>query len=100
MEAILIEDAYAKKCIATYLGYSADTHMQQIKYLADRRLRQLGYTPLFNVENPIPWLDEQVNIKKEKNFFEQKVTEYQSIGLLDFESNYNPQDISNWNKMS
>ncbi len=96
-EAVMIEQAYAEKCIKTYLGYSAQTHIQQAKYLADRRLKQLGYQPMFNVENSIPWLDEQVNIKKEKNFFEQKVIEYQSVGMLDFDETPNIQDISNWN---
>jgi ribonucleoside-diphosphate reductase beta chain len=64
------------------LGYNADMHKGQTRYLGNRRLKQLGYNPIDDAPNPVPWLDEQVNINKEKNFFETKVTEYQSGGAL------------------
>lgn len=67
------------------LGYNADMHKAQIRYLGNRRLKQLGYNPIDDAPNPVPWLDEQVNINKEKNFFETKVTEYQSGSALEWE---------------
>ena len=67
------------------LGYSADVHKVQMRYLGNRRLKQLGYKPIDDSPNPVPWLDEQVNINKEKNFFETKVIEYQSGSALDWE---------------
>ncbi|VAW54932.1 Ribonucleotide reductase of class Ia (aerobic), beta subunit, partial [hydrothermal vent metagenome] len=55
-------------------------------YLGNRRLKQLGYKTIGDTPNSVPWLDEQVNIKKEKNFFETKVTEYQSGSALEWEA--------------
>ena len=67
------------------LGYNADIHKAQMRYLGNRRLKQLGYNTIGDTPNPVPWLDEQVNIKKEKNFFETKVTEYQSGSALEWD---------------
>jgi ribonucleoside-diphosphate reductase beta chain len=67
------------------LGYSADVHKAQCRFLGNRRLKQLGYDAIDDAPNPVPWLDEQINIKKEKNFFETKVTEYQSGSALEWE---------------
>ena len=67
------------------LGYSADVHKAQMRFLGNRRLKQLGYNTIGDTPNPVPWLDEQVNIKKEKNFFETKVTEYQSGSALEWD---------------
>lgn len=86
---------WAKRCIPTVLGYSADLHVQHSKYLADRRLKSLGYDPLFRAQPALTWLDEQVSIKKERNFFEQRVIEYQAAGDLQFENN-NMTDVVNW----
>lgn len=68
------------------LGYSAEDHVAQFRYIANRRARQLG------VEEPFPgavctlsWLDEQANIRKEKNFFETRVTEYQTGSVLSWD---------------
>lgn len=94
-EALYAEARYANKIIPPVLGYNADVHIEQSEFLANRRLKALGYKILFNAENTLPWLDEMVNIKKEKNFFENRVTEYQVGGSLAFgESNID--DITNW----
>jgi len=63
------------------LGYTIEQHMQNYKFLSNRRCRQLGISePYPDVrETGTPWLDEQANLRKEKNFFETTVTEY-SIG--------------------
>ncbi|MBW4036012.1 MAG: ribonucleotide-diphosphate reductase subunit beta, partial [Proteobacteria bacterium] len=48
-----------------------------IRFIADRRLQQLGLNPLFHVEkNPLPWLDEMLNAVEHANFFENRATEY------------------------
>lgn len=68
------------------LGYNAELHMQQYRYIASRRARQVGLEdPYPGSQNVLPWLDEQANIKKEKNFFETRVTEYQTGGGLSWD---------------
>jgi ribonucleoside-diphosphate reductase beta chain len=48
-----------------------------IRYVADRRLQQLGLEPLYNLsENPLPWMDEMMNGMEHTNFFENRSTEY------------------------
>ena len=67
------------------LGYNAEMHIEQYKYIVNRRCRQIGIAePYKNAENVISWLDEQVNLKKEKNFFESRVTEYKTNADLDW----------------
>jgi ribonucleoside-diphosphate reductase beta chain len=89
-------DAWADECIPTVLGYSSEMHRQHARFLADKRLRALGYEPLFHAEPALPWLDEQVSLKKEKNFFETRVTEYQSGRGLDFGDSSSMDDLMNW----
>ncbi|HRG55180.1 MAG TPA: hypothetical protein PLG56_04015, partial [Lacunisphaera sp.] len=51
--------------------------------IADRRLEGCGLTPLNpGTKNPLPWLAEMMDIKKEQNFFEGRVTEYQKSSAL------------------
>lgn len=84
------DEAYeAEKAYTSYilrdpiLGYSAETHLAQFKYIANRRANQLGLSdPFPGAESALPWLDEQANLRKEKNFFETRVTEYQTGGAL------------------
>ena len=65
------------------LGYSAQDHQEQFRFIANRRARQLGLDePFPGAQNALPWLDEQSNMRKEKNFFETRVTEYQTGGAL------------------
>lgn len=64
------------------LGYNAENHIEQFRYIANRRAKQLGLeAPFPGAQCALPWLDEQANIRKEKNFFETTVTEYQQGGL-------------------
>jgi ribonucleoside-diphosphate reductase beta chain len=68
------------------LGYSAAMHCEQFRFVANRRARQLGLEePFPGAQNALPWLDEQANLRKEKNFFETRVTEYQAGGSLSWE---------------
>jgi ribonucleoside-diphosphate reductase beta chain len=83
-EALNAEFAYADRILPNILGYNSALHKGQAMYLANRRLKQLGYAPLYETAPiTLTWLDEQVNIKKEKNFFETRVTEYRSAASLE-----------------
>lgn len=86
-EAEAAESAYAGYLFQEpMLGYSADLHREQFRFIANRRARQLGLEePFPGATNVVPWLDEQVNLRKEKNFFETRVTEYQTGGALNWE---------------
>ena len=67
------------------LGYNAEDHIAQFRFIANRRAKKLGQeTPFPGAKNALPWLDEQANLKKEKNFFETRVTEYQTGGALNW----------------
>jgi ribonucleoside-diphosphate reductase beta chain len=58
-------------------GLTAQEVRQYIRYIADRRLTQLGLNPLFHIaRNPLPWLDEMLNAVEHTNFFENRATEY------------------------
>ena len=58
-------------------GMEADEVKQYIRYIADRRLTQLGLPLLYNIEkNPLPWMDEMLNAVEHTNFFEGRATEY------------------------
>jgi len=58
-------------------GLSADEIKSYIRYIADRRLLQLGLQPIYRIEkNPLPWLDAMLNAVEHTNFFENRATEY------------------------
>lgn len=67
------------------LGYSKEVHHGQFRFILNRRAKQLKLDePFPGQEEMLPWLSEQANMKKEKNFFETKVTEYQTGSGLDW----------------
>ena len=87
-EAYEAEKAYTQYILRDpILGYSAETHLGQFQYIANRRAKQLGLDeePFPSAEETLPWLDEQANLRKEKNFFETRVTEYQTGGALSWD---------------
>ncbi len=58
-------------------GLDAAQTKEYIRFIADRRLQQLGLEPMYNIEkNPLPWLDEMLNAVEHTNFFENRATEY------------------------
>ena len=64
------------------LGLTPKIIRQYIEYLADRRLKAVNYPILYNTQNPIKWVDEQVNFNSQRtNFFESKVRNYVKGGL-------------------
>lgn len=65
------------------LGMNAPLMEEYLKFIANRRLGQLGLPALFEgVSNPFPWMSEMIDLTKEKNFFETRVTDYQVGGTL------------------
>ncbi len=68
------------------LGLSAQSCEQYLRLITDRRCQQLGLRPLFGSgDNPFPWMSEVIDLQKEKNFFETRVTEYQTGGGLSWD---------------
>jgi ribonucleoside-diphosphate reductase beta chain len=65
-------------------GLNADGFKQYIEHIADRRLARVGIDPIYGSSNPFPWMSEAVDLAKEKNFFETRVTEYKTGGTLDW----------------
>lgn len=84
--AVELEIAYARDCLPRgILGLNADAVAQYVQYTADRRLERIGLDKAYDVENPFPWMSEIIDLRKEKNFFETRVTEYQSGGSLSWD---------------
>ena len=68
------------------LGLNAPMFKEYLRFIANRRCRQIGLDALFQgANNPFPWMSEMIDLKKEKNFFETRVTEYQTGGALNWE---------------
>lgn len=86
-EAEAAEQGYADYILRSpILGYNAKDHIEQFRFIANRRARQLHLEePFPGASNTLSWLDEQANMRKEKNFFETRVTEYQSGGALNWD---------------
>ncbi|WP_075187432.1 ribonucleotide-diphosphate reductase subunit beta [Teredinibacter haidensis] len=84
LEAEACETEYAHYILRDpILGYSAEEHIEQFRFIANRRAKQLNHAePFPGAGNTLTWLDEQANLRKEKNFFETRVTEYQAGGAL------------------
>jgi len=67
------------------LGLNAPMFKEYLRFVANRRAQQIGLDPLFpGATNPFPWMSEMVDLKKEKNFFETRVIEYQTGGALNW----------------
>jgi ribonucleoside-diphosphate reductase beta chain len=68
------------------LGLNAEMFKEYLHFIANRRCAQIGLSPLFpGAANPFPWMSEIMDLKKEKNFFETRVTEYQTGGALSWD---------------
>jgi len=81
-----LEHAYARDCLPKgILGLNSDAIYQYVRYIADRRLERINLPRQYNAANPFPWMSEVIDLKKEKNFFETRVTEYQTGGVLNWE---------------
>jgi ribonucleoside-diphosphate reductase beta chain len=83
-EAVTLEKAFIRDCLPIAgVGLSSEEFESYIDYVADRRLEGVGLDALNpGIGNPLPWLAELMDIKKEQNFFEGRVTEYQKASSL------------------
>lgn len=82
--AVDLEIQYAKDVLPTgILGLNSDMFIDYMQFIANRRLSAVGLPFEYeNASNPFPWLSETIDLSKQKNFFETKVTEYQNAGAL------------------
>lgn len=81
--AVELEIAYAQDCLPTgILGLTSSMFREYVQYIADRRLERIGLKVIYRSKNPFPWMSETMDLGKEKNFFETRVTEYQSASSL------------------
>ncbi|TXL68795.1 ribonucleotide-diphosphate reductase subunit beta [Zeimonas arvi] len=87
MRAVELEYAYAEDTMPRgVLGLNASMFKGYLRFIANRRAQQIGLDPLFpQEENPFPWMSEMIDLKKERNFFETRVIEYQTGGALSWE---------------
>ncbi|MCY3974493.1 MAG: ribonucleotide-diphosphate reductase subunit beta [Simkaniaceae bacterium] len=81
--AVELEVRYAEDCLPKgVLGLTAPMFREYTQYIADRRLERIGLPARYRSRNPFPWISETIDLEKEKNFFETRVTEYQSSSSL------------------
>jgi len=87
LKAVELEYRYAEDTMPRgVLGLNASMFKGYLRYIANRRATQIGLEELFpNEENPFPWMSEMIDLKKERNFFETRVIEYQSGGALSWD---------------
>jgi ribonucleoside-diphosphate reductase beta chain len=87
LKAVDLEYRYAEDTMPRgVLGLNASMFKGYLRYIANRRATQIGLEELFpNEENPFPWMSEMIDLKKERNFFETRVIEYQSGGALSWD---------------
>ena len=83
--AVLLEHKYVEECFPNgILGLNTNLLKEYVQYIADRRFERLRLPKQYGSENPFPWMSEVIDLKKEKNFFETRVTEYQTGGALEW----------------
>jgi ribonucleoside-diphosphate reductase beta chain len=85
-EAVELEIAYAQDCLPQgVLGLNAEAFRSYVQHIADRRLERIGLPVQYHSSHPFPWMSETMDLSKEKNFFETRVTEYQSAATLEWD---------------
>ena len=86
-EAVEIEVEYARDTMPRgVLGLNANMFEDYLGFIANRRCSQIGLPELYpGASNPFPWMSEVIDLQKEKNFFETRVTEYQTGGALSWD---------------
>lgn len=84
-QAVDLESKFAVDCFPRGIfGMNSESFRKYIEYIADRRLNRLGLPAVYNSANPFPWMSETIDLSKEKNFFETRVTEYKTGGALEW----------------
>ena len=98
-QALALEGEYIAYCLkdGAILGYCAEDHLATAKFFANLRLASVGLPqPFDDARHAFPWMSEQMELKKEKNFFETRVTEYQTGGALSFDADPGAQAQDGW----
>jgi len=87
LQATQLEIEYARDTMPRgVLGMNAAMMEEYLQFIANRRLAQIGLPEQFKgVQNPFPWMSEIMDLRKEKNFFETRVTEYKTGGALNWD---------------
>jgi ribonucleoside-diphosphate reductase beta chain len=87
LQGTQLEIEYAEDTMPSgILGMSAESMTEYLKFIANRRLTQIGLQEAFpKASNPFPWMSEIMDLRKEKNFFETRVIEYQTGGALSWD---------------
>jgi len=85
--AVELEYRYAEDTMPRgVLGLNAPMFKEYLRFIANRRCQQIGVDQLYpGAENPFPWMSEMIDLKKERNFFETRVIEYQTGGALNWD---------------
>jgi ribonucleoside-diphosphate reductase beta chain len=86
-KAVELEYRYAEDTMPRgVLGLNAPMFKEYLRYIANRRCQQIGLDAMFaGASNPFPWMAEMIDLKKERNFFETRVIEYQTGGALNWD---------------
>ena len=86
-DGVKLEQQYAEDTMPTgILGMNAAMFKEYLRFIANRRLAQIGLPEQYpGAQNPFPWMSEMLDLKKEKNFFETRVIEYQAGGTLNWD---------------
>lgn len=86
-QGVELEYRYAESTMPRgVLGLNATMFKEYLRFIANRRCTQIGLDILYpGATNPFPWMSEMMDLKKEKNFFETRVTEYQTGGALSWD---------------
>jgi ribonucleoside-diphosphate reductase beta chain len=86
-DAVALETQYAYDSMPRgILGLNAPMFEEYLQFIANRRCSQIGLPEQYpGASNPFPWMSEVLDLKKEKNFFETRVTEYQTGGALSWD---------------
>jgi ribonucleoside-diphosphate reductase beta chain len=85
-QSVVLEKKYAfDACPEGVLGINPQQFSDYVEYIADRRLERIDLPKQYGRANPFPWMSQSTDLAKEKNFFETRVTEYQTAGSLDWE---------------
>lgn len=82
-QAVALEIKYAEDCLPRgILGLTHPMFHEYVQHIADRRRERIGLKAKYHSKNPFPWMSETIDLGKEKNFFETRVTEYQTAAAL------------------
>jgi len=86
-DGVALEQQYAEDTMPSgILGMNATMFKEYLEFIANRRLAQIGLAEEYpGAQNPFPWMSEMLDLKKERNFFETRVIEYQTGGTLSWD---------------